>query len=250
MARKPTKAAGKKTGKGTSRTKKSPPTKSRKAAWVPPPLAERRGVITFDSNESLVLVKADVEATAGALKKHLGARTWIKNANGQEVGIETTAYVVYQMTGHPYSTIFLAANQPGTLQLPDGNLAQALSKALKVKAVYFGNSDTGGVTAFEAYEKGKQLERFYVESGVEFASTLRDESEAPRGGPDILRFVDKLMREHDAFAPGFTGSLMSYSFEPQKRKILDVSARSMQLDIEYAEPLPEPVFARVDYVAV
>lgn len=244
------KKAKKAASKPRTRAPAKPSAKKKKAPWSPPPLAERRGVVTFETNELLVLVKAPVEATADAFAKHIGAKTWIKNANGKPVRTASTGYVLYQMTGHPYTTIFLYAHSPGSFKYPNEDLARALSKGLKTKAIYFGNSDTASATAFEVYENGKQLERFCCEADLEFTSTLRDESEAPEDGPDIYPFVDKVMREHDAFAPGFTSYVSRFGLEPGEKVTLDISARSMDLDVEYAGGVTEPVFARVDYVAL
>lgn len=217
--------------------------------WPTPALAERRGVMTFDSNLIAVLVKAPVETTADALAKHLGARTWLKDAIGKMITFSTSpGYLLFQLRGHPYTTVFQYVYSPPGGPTPD--LAEALSKALATKAIFFANSDTGGVTTFEAYDMGKLLERCNAGHGFEFSSTLRNESDRPEDGPWIYPFIDMLVHEHDAFIPSWFPTVLPMFPDTPRQGSVNLDAHSLGVDVDYPDGPEEPLFTRVDYVAV
>jgi hypothetical protein len=87
---------------------------------------------------------------------------------------------------------------------------------------------------------------------VEFSSTLRDESECPQDRSGLYPFIERLMREHDAFAPNIGMFYGGAGLKPGFQTTLDLTARSLNLDIDYSEGVPDdyPLFARLDFVAL
>ena len=217
--------------------------------WPTPALGDRRGVITFDTNLIAVLVKAAVGPTADALVKRLGAGVWLKDALGKTVAYSRSpGYLLYQLQGHPYTTIFQYVHAP-----PGGptvDLARTLSEAMATRVIYFANSDTGGVTTFEAYDGGRLLERCHAGHGLEFSSTLRGASECPQDGAWIYPFVDMLVHEHDAFVPAWFPAVLPTLPGAPRQGAVSLDASLLGVDVDYPDGLPEPLFVRVDYVAV
>ena len=200
-------------------------------------MSERRGVGTFDSNEVVLLVRGTVEEVAGAFVKHKKARTWQKEVQNTPIAVAHPSYLILQIAGHPWVTIINFGgifNSP----LPKPEDAKALSRLLKRRAIYFGNSDTASATRFDLYEKGRRLEYFDAFEHVKFESTLRDPSEAPKDGAEIYRFVDRLMREQDAYASGTLRWMMRENLEAG-------SKCKLVLETDADEPIP---VVRVDYV--
>ena len=209
--------------------------------------------MTFDTDEIIVLVKAPVEEVARAFVDHNGAGTWIKDALRHTVTLRTHSYLLFQFAGHPYTIISLFAGFDGAVaHHPKNQLAQALSGVLTTKAIYYANSDTGGVTVVEVYERGNLLERFRRAETVEFSSTLRDEAQCPTAGPGVYAFVERLVREHDAFVPQVGMFYGGTALTPGFQATLDITASTLNLDLDYPEGIPDdfPLFARLDFVAL
>jgi hypothetical protein len=234
--------------------KKANQSKRRQTRPVPltqPAIPQRRGVVTFDTDEILVLVKAPVEPVARAFVKHTSARTWVPNALGRTLTLTSHGYVLLQFSGHPYTIISLYAGFFGAAQHhPKPEHARALSETLATKAIYYANSDTAGVTAVDVYEAGRQVERLHCASDVTFTSTLRGASEYPEPGAGVYSFTDRLMREHDAFVPQLGMSYGGTGLKPGYQTKLDTTARALNLDLDYPEGVADdfPLFERVDFV--
>jgi len=193
---------------------------ARRKAATPPPVSELRGVVSFDTNEILALVLAPVEQVAEAFRKRRKAKTWAKNVGGKTVTVADPSFVVYRLKGHPWTILDCYHGRGTSLQPAD---AQALSKALKTKAIFYGNSDTAGVTLCDLFDKGKRLEHFEYDEGVEFESAIRD-IEPPDGPDDIYAFVDAFLREQDALAPGISTYLGGWAAKPGDKVTLDLLA--------------------------
>ena len=183
---------------------------------VPPPVSELRGVVSFDTNEILALVLAPVAPVAEAFRKRRKAKTWTKNVGGRAVTVADPSFVVYRLKGHPWTILDCYHGRGTSLQPAD---AQGLSKALKTKAIFYGHSDTAGVTLYDLFDKGKRLEHFEYDEGVEFESAIRDIE--PPDGPDIEAFVDAFLREQDALAPGISTYLGGWAAKPGDKMTLD-----------------------------
>ena len=178
-----------------------------------PPVSELRGVVSFDTEELLVLVRAPVERAAKALRSHQKLDTWVRDAPGKEVVVSDPSFVVYRLRGHPWTIIDGYRSRSSRLQPED---ACTLSKLLSTRAIFYGNSDTAGVTCYDLFEEGRRLEHFAAYEGIEFDSVVR-QVPPPPDGEEIYDFVDALMREQDALAPGWSTQLGGWSREPGER---------------------------------
>lgn len=158
------------------------------------PGTKLRGVMSFDTNDAWLLVEADVEDVANHLKKHLGATIWKKNALGTSATITERCYAVLQLVGVPW-TVVARVNCPINQYLKPAD-AQALSKSLKKRAINLANSDTGGVTQYALYDKGKLQEFFGHSSMWEDADKA---SLKQHFGVDLADFDDVEQTERNVF---------------------------------------------------
>jgi hypothetical protein len=194
-----------------------------------------RGVVTFDTNEILVLVHAPVEAVAEAFGRSAGLGTWVEGAHGQTVTISDPCYLVYRLKGHSWTILDRFAGHSGLLGPDD---ARSLSEALGTRALHYANSDTAGATGYELFDGGELLERLEAYEGVEFETMLR-QVEPPEDGPDIRSFVDTFIREQDAFVPGWSVYLGGWCHKPGDR---------VQLRFDTEDGSGLDVVERLDYL--
>ena len=196
-------------------------------------LAEFRGVASFDTNEILVLVAAPVEEVTSALMKHMKFEKCHRDAYGTHVPDSDISYIVYRLKGHPW-TIIDTFTGSRYLEPED---AQGLSKSLKTRVIFYGNSDTGGVTTYSLFDRGKRLEYFECEEEVEFESRLR-KVDPPEGGEDIYPFVEAFMIEQDALAPGWS---IAVTADRRKAGLITVNF--------FGDDFGREALERLDYVA-
>jgi hypothetical protein len=202
-------------------------------------MSQWRGVGTFDTNEVVLLIRGDVQKVTGAFVKHKKAKVWQKEVQDKPITIHYPSYLILQLAGHPWVTIIhFGGSLNSPLSKPED--AQALSRLLGTRGIYFGNSDTASATRFIVYEKGRILEDFNAFEDVKFESSLHDPAEAPEDGPEIYTFVDRLMRDQDAYVSGTLSWLTSANIQPG-------SKFQLKLETDADEPIP---VVRVDYVAL
>ena len=193
------------------------------------PVAAMRGVVTFDTNEILVLIPKPVEEVAIAFKKLRKLKTWIKNARGKTIKVAEPSYLVYRLKGHPWTIIDSYKSRGEYVNERD---AKALSKALGTNSLYYGNSDTSSATGYDLFDKGKRLEHFFCFEDIEFESTIR-KIEPPEDGPGIYPFVDQFMKEQDALAPSWTTYFGAFCHKPGTSIKLDVLSDEMIERLDY-----------------
>ncbi len=213
-------------------------------------MTQQRGVVSFDGNDMMALVKAPVGEAAAAFKQHCGAEIWQQDVYGQEVEYTNRCYIVFRFRGHPWTVI-----RDQFIHLMDGRYvgkddAQAVSAALGVPAIYFANSDTAGSLSYRYYESGRQLE--WLEAGEDFGEEFGegdedelDEEALVRFGSELREvdpaeidpfdFVDAFLRGHDAFVPSWGGGWGAKAGEKHRLEIGGIE--------------PED-FERMDFVAV
>ena len=199
----------------------------------PASTARMRGVETFDTEERVLLIRADVEQAAGALVERAKAKTWRKDVLGQSVTVTEPSFLVMRLRGHAWSLIAPLTGGPRSdLRVAD---AAALAKALKAPAIYFVNSDCASATAYEYFDAaGKSAERFECVDGPAFTSRLR-QVEPPEDGPAIYEFVREFMRQQDAFVPPI--SILFF-------------AGGKKVELTPEDELPAEEIERLDFVAV
>jgi hypothetical protein len=191
-----------------------------------------RGVPTFDLDDAAILVRSPCAKVADSFRKRRKLSTWIPNAAGKTVTVIGECFLVYQLKGHPWATISEFGGRYSTKD------AKGLSKSLATRAIYFGNSDTSGVTEYDLYENGKQLEHFFAFDGITFKSTIRD-VEPPDDGPDIYPFIDDFIRRQDAYIPYWSALL----FDNWRR----FSGDKVKLDFNGA--LSKTILDRFDFLS-
>jgi hypothetical protein len=84
--------------------------------------------------------------------------------------------------------------------------AKEISKKLRARVIYYGNSDTAGVVSYELFERGKSLERLDYCEELEFESSVRDARDVPDES-NLDEFTDRFIRSEDAFTPGWSTAL-------------------------------------------
>jgi hypothetical protein len=189
----------------------------------PADTAGMRGVASFDTNEIIVLVHAPVEPVAEAFKQIRKLKNWTRSANRQFIEVADPSYLVYQLRGHVWT--ILDCYHGRLRMVPDH--AKTLSKTLNTKAIFYGNSDTAGVTAYELFDNGKLLEHFELgDDGVNFTSEIRN-LHAPNAGPGVYDFVDKFFKSHNALAPSWSVYLGGWHQKPGQRVQLQMDEKAV-----------------------
>jgi len=144
-----------------------------------------RGVTTFDTNDSMILVAAPVADVSKALAERIGAKTRRENALGEEVKLTQRCYAVWKLIDSPWTNV-MKLHCADFKHWPTAADAAALSKALKTRAIYVGNSDTGGVTQYALYKNGIAVEVFdYGSSGDADTAKAATERFARSYGIDV-----------------------------------------------------------------
>jgi hypothetical protein len=181
------------------------------------PVSEMRGVVSFDTEECLVLVQAPVEDVSAAFQalRSLGIR--VESAGGQEVEVGDPCFIVYRLAGHLWTVIDQYHGRDARLDSAD---AEGLSRGLKTRALFYVNSDTAGALGYELFDHGNRLERLESYEGVEFESSLRDI--APPDPADVRKFVDALIRSEEAFLPGWSTYLGGWNHKPGDRVTIEL----------------------------
>jgi hypothetical protein len=201
----------------------------------PPSPATFRGVETFDTNDTVLLVRADVEPVADAFAKLKKAKLHRQSVLGKSVTVRDPSYMVLRLAGHAWTLITpCARSQSSFFKSAD---AKALSKSLKTRAIYFANSDTASFTEYELFEAGKPLEHFRCFEDIEFTTKLR-KVKPPPDGPEIYTFVDRFIKEQDAFVPALSVHLNAGWMNVGEKATLGPQ-----------EELPKSAFERLDFIA-
>jgi hypothetical protein len=164
------------------------------------------------------------------------AKVWEADVLGRTVTITDPSYMVLRMAGHRWTLITpCVAGRTSSFKADE---AKALSKTLKTRAIYFANSDTADYTEYQLFDAGKRLEHFRCFEDVEFSSDARD-VDPPEDGPAIYEFVDRFIREQDAFVPA-CGVRLNAGW----------MTAGQNVELGPADGLPAEAFERIDFVAV
>jgi hypothetical protein len=197
-------------------------------------VADLRGVETFDTNDMLLLARAPVEEVARALVAQKKLKTWHPDALGKTVSLADPSYLVLRLAGHDWSLITACVFSLKSFFKPAD--AQALSRTLKGKVIFFANSDTGSATEYELFDAGKSLEHFRCVDDVEFKSSVRKVA-PPKDGPDIYTFVDAFIRAQGAFVPACSIHFQSGWLHARQKFTLAAQ-----------DEIPDEMIERMDYL--
>src|SRR3954468_20966338 len=92
-----------------AKKKKSPAKRLARAKKAPkrilPDISKMRGVANFYYDNTLVLVKADVESVARELHAVRKGKKWDKEALDKPVTLSSQCFIVFRLRGHTWSEI-------------------------------------------------------------------------------------------------------------------------------------------------
>src|SRR5882672_10734814 len=131
------------------------------------PIAERRGLrgsMQLPDALCAMLVRADVEQTAGALARDLKTKKWQKNVPRSELpdcDLYTARLYPFEYHGHGWTTVVHRCAF-------DDLVAKRLSSVLKTRAVVVSYEDTSGAYDYIAFDSGKLAEAFHLTDWNEF----------------------------------------------------------------------------------
>jgi hypothetical protein len=121
-----------------------------------------------------MLVRADVEQTAGALARDLKTKKWQKNVPRDELpdcDLYTPRFYPFQYRGQEWTTVVHRCAF-------DDLVAKRLSSALKTRAVWVSHEDTSGAYDYIAFDSGKLAEAFHLTDWQEFHTLTPAETTA------------------------------------------------------------------------
>ena len=199
------------------------------------PIEERRGLDLEDNDDTLILVKAPLEASSQAFQRHCHADSWERDVLGKAVPVSERCFLSFRLTGQDWTVIRSLHLESSSQQLKAED-AKAVSQAVDAPAILFLNSDNASVVGYTYFEEGEEKERFFYdpESGEWDAdhdweeddwdedddNWDVEEEEGWEGPPptflsrrrqldtrhieDPWAFVDNFLREMEAFAPSLS----------------------------------------------
>jgi|ERR1043166_2002917 hypothetical protein len=131
------------------------------------PIAARRGLqgsMRLPDALCAMLVRADVEQTAGALARELKTKNWKKNVPRQELpdcDLYTPRFYPFQYGGQEWTTVVHRCAF-------DDLVAKRISSALKTPTLWVSHEDTSGAYDYIAFDSGKLAEAFHLTDWQEF----------------------------------------------------------------------------------
>ncbi len=144
---------------------------------VKTPIAGRRGLhgsMHLPDALCAMLVRADVEQTAGALARDLKTRKWQKNVPRGELpdcDAYTPRFYPFQYRGQDWTTVVHRCAF-------DDLVAKRLSSALRTGAICVGYEDTSNAYDYVAFDSGKLAEAFHLTDCQEFHTLTAAETAA------------------------------------------------------------------------
>lgn len=227
-----------------------PAARQKSSAPIPPPsppmdqedseeaLPHRRGVFNFEAGEVLVLVRAPIHEVTPAFRKHRGAEYLLEDALGKPVEVSDPSFLIYQLTGHPWTIIdTYRCDHDASLYVGAADAAE-LSRALDTHAIFYANSDTAGATRYELFDRGATIQMIEVDGGIEVANP-EGLSRLPETTDEAEACIDLWFREQDAFAPGWSTALGGWRHPAGARIMLDLGGVVDRKDL-----------VRLDFVAL
>jgi hypothetical protein len=125
-------------------------------------------------------VKANVEATASAIRDQVGAKQWIKNVgHNKELEVEGDYFVPFRVSGNAWT------NFVGMLGFTESStspqLLRALSKWLKTQTIFAAYEGTSGIFGYRLYDRGLIQEVLHSDGTRKLTTLPRIRQPAPRG---------------------------------------------------------------------
>jgi ankyrin repeat protein len=203
------------------------------------PLSRRRGVLTLDVDESWLAVRAAVDESSAAFAALRGAKAVGEDVYGRPVTVSRRGFAAFRLRGHAWTLITDWGDdqsQPSVAHWLAPRDAEALSRRMGTRAVFFGVSDTASAMTYNLFEGGELLEKFEAGEGegVVFESSLRRLTRR------------QLRRQDEALEAIFTDlGLLVYSMSSGIRLFDAVPGRTAPL---YFPGLDDEDVERLDYI--
>ena len=183
-------------------------------------LVERRGFNGTNATVSLVLVDADVERSAAAIRKCGKCASWRKGLYAKRARATKQSYMVYRLAGHGWSMAQAVSGKPVTYEL-----ARDVSRELGGRAMWLSMSDPAswtGYCLFNASVMTELLEDFGDHHGDAshlppdlvgslkvrstgrgiFGSSVRKVALSKlKTAKDVNKLIDDLLRAENTLAP-------------------------------------------------
>ncbi|WP_460201825.1 ankyrin repeat domain-containing protein [Scytonema sp. NUACC21] len=170
------------------------------------PILQRLGIDSSNLNDRYVLVQAPIDDVSRALSQIRNATIWCRDVFEREVILTDVCFVVFRFFGHHWTLIheenmtlsyhigngkqeILEEQLQDMLKVED---AQALSKLLQTKAIYYGCNCTTNNSRYELFDKGECLEEFYYSCNENFADEKLVSSDECLIAHKHFRFRSKL----------------------------------------------------------
>jgi len=212
------------------------------------PWESRRGVFTTDYNNSVILIRASIDAVAGALADR--TERWERDVLGREIVLGGESAFVFRLRGHVWTEVVVEPLKPSLLADPG---EQGLSRRLPAPVIGFSVSDTTGAIGYDLYENGELLEKFFAMEGDDSADNMlwsRRRDLKLSDVTNIWDFARTFLIEQDAFDPGidFDYFVGRRSYRARDRVTVVNPGFTLVLGSERLTSVP-PI-ERVDYVAL
>lgn len=204
-----------------------------------------RGLASQEVNECTLLVKAGIDQVSDAFSQMKSAASTEKDVKGKEVVLGEECYVVYQLSGHPWTLIEILHGYDEQYQRQELEPEDALkmSQLLNTKAIDFKISDTAYAVGYELFENGESVEKFefhgdysdYEESEEELDDDDEDEDDgmikkfesrirecSKDEYEDGMDFSHKFLKAQDAFVPGWSEGGRTSGSQKGKKMLIDL----------------------------
>jgi len=216
-------------------------------AWQAP-WESRRGVFTTDYNNSVTLIRASIDAVAGALAER--TQRWERDVLGREIVLGGESAFVFRLRGHTWTELVVERLKPSLLVDPG---EQVLSRRLATPVIAYSVSDTTAAIGYDLYDKGELLEKFSAVEGDDSADNMlwsRHRDLKLSDVTDIWDFARSFLIEQDAFDPGFDFDYFvgRRPYKPGDR--LTVVNPGFTLVLGSERLTSTPPIERVDYLAL
>jgi hypothetical protein len=215
------------------------------------PWKDRRGVRTTDYNNTVVLVRASIDAVGRSLTDR--TERWERDVLGKEIVVGDEGAFIFRLRGHIWTEVVIGPLQAGRFL---GPWEQELSSRLATRVITYSVSDTTGAIGYDLYERGELLEKLdatddgsgRASSDTKFSSRLRPLKR--NDITDIWSFTEEFLVAQDAYEPGieFTYFLGRQKYRPGDR--LKVVDPGFPLAGRKKTVVSKPPIERVDYLAL
>lgn len=205
---------------------------------------EGQGVMSYDLNETALVVKAGIDAVAELFKEAIGASVHEKDVQRKKVMVTEECCYIMQFAGRRWTNIYEIKSRSG--QGLSMQLAKELSAKSPVSVLWYANSDTSGAVEYCLFEQGTAAEQVVSDPegwepyGKKKKKKTDDLIVTSRSGTisadsvkNVYDFIRRRMKEMEILIPGFGSSMAPVGSE-----------------ICFFESMAKEDFVRVDFIGL